>query len=332
MPNNIKRYKFFCESLSQEKIDSILDKISEYGYESLTQIEKDLINSFNGDIKSDDSSDVKIDNDGDLSIGGEKLNKRKEVTKWDRNLKDEIEEYLFNNFRRENGLIYDNLELKVDKEEIINRVKRFFNCKLQEVNDFIIDWCKRGLSLRENNKLDFLNTDQKFIDICLELTYAFNELLQIQNRLDGTDLNVLQQFADLFSIYVDTEDELDISEMIPRFKAIDNKTKIVIYKLYNEYKGILKKMPSKEELTDRLLAISDNYTITIFKYYENENIAYHIEIKDLATSQLDDGEFDKFVELVNTIQHIRNILKNEYNGLVISFDQIEGFLKIYNTQ
>lgn len=99
-------YKFINEELREEEMNSLLDKISKYGIESLTDEERKELEEFDGEYDTTTLDIVGFDEEGDLIINGERANPYNisddlyddMPKKLDSDLKDYINNYLNNNF------------------------------------------------------------------------------------------------------------------------------------------------------------------------------------------------------------------------------------------
>ena len=197
----IKTYK---ESLTQDRLDYLLDKIGDKGIESLSSKEQQELNTFNKTAKSD----VSVDNDGDLVVSGEKLNKREKISEWSHSLEDEIVEYLFNNFTRTLDGVKDNLDLDIELDNVISRVEKFFNCILPEINKVVSKWYNGLLTENLDNKLDskILLMSKELVRVISDYYTRedYNELFDGENQ--PTYTNEITQLFDVNEELITPED------------------------------------------------------------------------------------------------------------------------------
>lgn len=71
----VKRYlEFINEGLREEEFNDILDKISKYGRESLSEEEEMKLSEFDGNFDERPLDKVEIDIEGDLRVNGKRYN------------------------------------------------------------------------------------------------------------------------------------------------------------------------------------------------------------------------------------------------------------------
>lgn len=333
MSKYIKTYRSFFESVSQGEIDEILDKIGEFGIESLTDREKSILAKSKEGIDKRNTDKIEIDSDGDFSIDGEKINKREPITEWSRELKEEIEEYLFKNFRRSGKNIYDNLEIEISLEEAIRRVKRFFNCNLEELVNVVKNWNSKGMSLTENSKqFDFLEIDKKILSMCEELSAIEKELCE--NEEPDQLPEYLQSYVSLLEIKGYDGWEYTIGNDIVMFvNELSNEEKLKIARWYREFKSEYKDFPSLDEMKDIFQSIIDDWDVGIAyeKIYEDVRYNWIIKIDgpefiDTSNAEYDVIDTKKYLIFLNEIEHIKENLTRL--NFTFRYDKIDGNFKI----
>lgn len=137
----LKNYTQFNES---NQIDTILDKISKHGMDSLTAKERFILDNPDNKEKEFD-----IDLDGEMVSYGEKISKKEPLSKWSKDAEYDILEYLHKNFYRifsDDYVAEDNIGRKLTIEQVISRVQTYFNSTLGEIGELVSKWSTGMLS------------------------------------------------------------------------------------------------------------------------------------------------------------------------------------------
>lgn len=156
----LSNYTDFNKKINESHtIDDILDKISKYGMDSLTDNERHIL-----DNPNDVPKEFEIDSDGDMAMNGEKVTKKDPITSWNKDAEYEVLEYLYQNFYRiisDEYVAEDNIGRKLTLIEITDRVKKYFNTDIPEITELIGKWSTGLLTEKKDVDPDYGDEEEK---------------------------------------------------------------------------------------------------------------------------------------------------------------------------